>query len=117
MLHVRTAVGAQERTAKVNVKVTLPGSTYTAGQPPLLASVECLPPGKLRQPPAEQPRTQRPSFTDTVQVWSLSDSRASAVRLQISSLVKWKMKSSYDILGNGMRGRENSAEVGQSGDC
>lgn len=50
---------------------------------------EPLPPGKLRQPPAEQPLTQRPSFTDTVQVCNLSDSRASAVRLQISSFVKW----------------------------
>lgn len=50
---------------------------------------EPLPPGKLRQPPAEQPLTQRPSFTDTVHDCSLSDSRASAVRLQISSFVKW----------------------------
>ncbi|CAB1342689.1 unnamed protein product [Coregonus sp. 'balchen'] len=45
-----------------------------------------LVPGKFLQPPAELPRTQRPSLTATVHLWDLSSSSASGVRLQISSL-------------------------------
>lgn len=60
-------------------------------------------PGKFLHPPAELPLTQRPSFTDTVQLCLSSPCNVSGVRLHISSLVKFFLKSSKDILDNNMK--------------
>lgn len=54
--------------------------------------------GKFLQPPAELPLTHRPSLTDTVQLCLSSQPRASGVKLHISSLVKFLVKSANDIL-------------------
>lgn len=50
------------------------------------------------QPPAELPRTQRPSLTDTVQLVLSSHCKVSGVRLHISSFVKFFLNSSKAIL-------------------
>lgn len=55
-------------------------------------------PRKLRQPPAVEPRTQLPWWTVTSHLWRVLSSRASGVRLQISTLSKWALKSSNAIL-------------------
>lgn len=60
-------------------------------------------PGKFLQPPAELPLTQRPSFTDTVQLFLSSPCSVSGVRLHISNLVKFFLKSSKDILDGNMK--------------
>ena len=45
-----------------------------------------------------EPRTQLPWWTVTSHLWRALSSRASGVRLQISTLSKWALKSSNDIL-------------------
>ncbi|TNN76167.1 hypothetical protein EYF80_013698 [Liparis tanakae] len=52
----------------------------------------------ILRPPAELPLTHRPSLTDTVQLRRSSPCSVSGVKLHISSLVKFLLKSSKDIL-------------------
>lgn len=55
-------------------------------------------PRKFLHPPAVEPRTQLPSWMVTSHLWAVLSSRASGVRLQISTLSKCTLKSSNFIL-------------------
>lgn len=55
-------------------------------------------PMKFRHPPAVAPLTQLPWWMETSHLWAALSSRASGVRLQISTLSKWDRKSSNFIL-------------------
>lgn len=55
-------------------------------------------PRKFLHPPAVDPRTQLPWWMVTSHLWAVLSSRASGVRLQISTLSKCTLKSSNFIL-------------------
>ena len=55
-------------------------------------------PRKFLHPPAVDPRTQLPWWMVTSHLWAMLSSRASGVRLQISTLSKCTLKSSNFIL-------------------
>lgn len=65
-------------------------------------------PRKFLHPPAVAPRTQLPWWMVTSHLWAVLSSRASGVRLQISTLSKCTLKSSNFILSK-KHGKEKVA--------